>query len=389
MAVGIKMGTLFKDTKGLMRYIVRFLSNDGSGSMPEQKYYVGKEYTLPGNTFTKTGYNFGGWSADCEDGKRTLADQAVIKNLAKKNGFIVKLTAIWNGIRYYISYNKNFYDPADHQNMLNSQHTYGTTSNTRLNTYTRVGYTFQGWASSELGPAIYSNGYPVSTMTHIENKIIPFYAKWLPITYTVLYSGNNAKEGHTDSSEHTYDSAKSLSINGFVRSGYSFAGWSGQDGRSYSNGQTVLNLRNSPGTFTMIAQWVRNTITYLDDNDDSAKRISETPLKVDCTDFHYMKFKVRGNVEKCWAPGEDNWVTVDCGFRNIKSQFIMKGGNTGDPDTTHLHGEESPIYPWYQWLEITWDISFITGVQDFSAWVTYTPGGENWWVEAKNVVLYN
>lgn len=357
--------------------------------MPDQKYYVGKEYTLPGNAFTRTGYHFGGWNAECEDGYKTLSDRSTVINLAKKNGFIVKLTAIWNGVRYYVSYDKNHTDPNSSGTMTNSTHYYGTSSNTKLNAYTRKGYTFQGWAASDSGPAIYSNGYPVSTLTYVENRIVPFYAKWTPIKYTISYSGNNQTSGATGSSEHTYDSSKALNANGFIRSGYSFSGWTGQNGLSYTNGQSVLNLLSSPGTFTMVARWVRNAITYLDDNDSSAKRISESPLKVDCTDFRYMKFKVRGNVEYCWAPGISNWVTVDCGFLNIKSQFIMMGGNTGDPDSTGLHGTDSPIYPWHKWLEITWDISNITGMQDFSAWVTATPGAERWWVEAKNVVLYN
>ena len=49
------------------------------------------------------------------------------------------------------------------------------------------------------------------------NGSVTYYARWTPITYTVAYRGNGATGGSTASSGHTYDQAKALTSNGFVR----------------------------------------------------------------------------------------------------------------------------------------------------------------------------
>ena len=43
-------------------YTIRFNANGGTGTMANQTYEAGVEQTLPANTFTKTGYSFGGWA---------------------------------------------------------------------------------------------------------------------------------------------------------------------------------------------------------------------------------------------------------------------------------------------------------------------------------------
>lgn len=51
------------------------------------------------------------------------------------------------------------------------------------------------------------------------------YASWIPNKYTVTYNANNGT-GTTANSTHYYDEAKSLTANGFKRTGYTFLGWS-------------------------------------------------------------------------------------------------------------------------------------------------------------------
>lgn len=84
------------------------------------------------------------------------------------------------------------------------------------------------------------------------------YAHWTANTYTVSYNGNGATSGNTASSNHTYDSSKRLTTNGYVRDGYAFLGWSTSPNGSvqYSNGQNVSNLTTTNGaTINLYAQW--------------------------------------------------------------------------------------------------------------------------------------
>ena len=105
-----------------------------------------------------------------------------------------------------------------------------------------------------------------------------YVATWLPHTYTVNYNGNGNTGGSTNSSTHTYDVAKNLTTNGFIRSynvtyNYNYSGstnktvavasifknWNTQvsgNGTSYTNGQSVKNLTTvNGGQVNLYAQW--------------------------------------------------------------------------------------------------------------------------------------
>jgi uncharacterized repeat protein (TIGR02543 family) len=90
------------------------------------------------------------------------------------------------------------------------------------------------------------------------------YANWLANTYTVTYDGNGSTGGATANSAHTYDTAKSLTANGFTRTGHTFAGWatSASGAVAYANSASVLNLTSTPGTtVTLYAKWTANIYT--------------------------------------------------------------------------------------------------------------------------------
>lgn len=89
-------------------------------------------------------------------------------------------------------------------------------------------------------------------------------AKWKPITYTIQYNGNGNTSGSTASSSHTYDQAKALTANGFVKTGYTFEGWatSATGEVVYNNKQSVINLSSTQGAkITLYAQWRVNVLT--------------------------------------------------------------------------------------------------------------------------------
>ncbi len=93
-------------------------------------------------------------------------------------------------------------------------------------------------------------------------------AQWAPIRYTIAFDGNGGT-GTTASMEMKYDEGKKLTPNGFVRTGYQFAGWNTEmdgSGTAYSNMAAVANLTDQDGeTITLYAQWKRLSynITYM------------------------------------------------------------------------------------------------------------------------------
>lgn len=113
---------------------------------------------------------------------------------------------------------------------------------------------------------------PVSSIT--------LYAKWTPITYTVVYDKNEASKpgaavaGTTESSVHTYDAPKTLTPNGYSRSDFDFWRWNTKpdgSGTPYNDGAVVLNLSSEDGdTVTLYAQWAHFfTVTFNKNNTDA------------------------------------------------------------------------------------------------------------------------
>lgn len=146
-----------------------------------------------------------------------------------------------------LSYNANGGSVSPGSKTCSIGGTYGT-----LPTPTRTGYSFSGWYTSASG------GNQVSSSTKMGSSNTTIYAHWTANTYTVSYNGNGATSGNTASSNHTYDSSKRLTTNGYVRDGYAFLGWSTSPNGSvqYSNGQNVSNLTASNGaTINLYAQW--------------------------------------------------------------------------------------------------------------------------------------
>ena len=92
-----------------------------------------------------------------------------------------------------------------------------------------------------------------------EKKSTTLYAIWsAPHTYSVAYNGNGATSGSMSKSNHTYDTAKNLTTNGYTRNGYAFLGWSTSPNGSvqYGDGQSVSNLTATNGeTVNLYAQW--------------------------------------------------------------------------------------------------------------------------------------
>ena len=135
----------------------------------------------------------------------------------------------------------------------------------------KEGYTFDNWTGDK--PS--SNKTYIFTMStaDVENTA---HAK--ANTYTVVYDGNGATSGNTETSTHTYDEAKDLSANGYVREytitydynydgrdnttktvAYGFKGWNDDangNGNVYNDEQSVINLvHTNNGSKTLYANW--------------------------------------------------------------------------------------------------------------------------------------
>jgi uncharacterized repeat protein (TIGR02543 family) len=249
-------------------YTVVYDRNGGTGTMESSVHTYGVAKSLTANTFTRSGYTFTGWGTVAA-GPMVYGDEANVLNLTEISGETVILYAQWTVNTYTVTYNTN----GGTGLMANSEHTYGTAQNLRANTFTRVGYIFAGWATSNDGPVLYTDQQSVNNLTTTAGGTVILYAQWSEAganTYTVVYDRNGGT-GTMESSVHTYGVAKSLTANTFTRSGYTFTGWGtvAVGPVTYGDEANVLNLtETSGGTVILYAQWSAasaNTYTVIYD----------------------------------------------------------------------------------------------------------------------------
>lgn len=247
-----------------IKYTVEYDGNGATeGNMTSSTHTYDQSKKLTKNAYQKKGYIFQGWSK-VRNGEVDYNDEESVVNLTAQDGEVIILYAKWKAITYTIEYDGN---GATGGNTNSSKHNYDEEAPLTQNGYTKTGYTFKGWAESATGAKKYNDKQVVKNLTEIDGKVITLYAKWEPIKYTVVYSGNGATTGSTASSEHIYDVKKELTPNGFSKTGHTFKGWatSSSGSKVYSDKQEVENLTTENGrTVTLYAKWERNTynITY-------------------------------------------------------------------------------------------------------------------------------
>ena len=88
-------------------YVVRFNANGGSGSMDDQAFTYDAAQALTQNAFTRTHYDFKGWSTSSTASNATYTDKQSVSNLTAINGEKVTLYAVWAPKVYLVTIDLN------------------------------------------------------------------------------------------------------------------------------------------------------------------------------------------------------------------------------------------------------------------------------------------
>lgn len=211
-----------------IRYSVSYDLNGGEGGMfSVADYAYGDSWSIPkaGDTISRNGYRFAGWSLS-KNGSVVYVDGATVKNLASEQGATVTLYAVWEPIpTYTVHYDANGGSGGpENSDPVTEGEDYVIPDAVP----TRDGYKFLGWSENPAATqpnATYAAG---KTLTMTQN--LTLYAVWQKLgTYTITY-----KSGVSDSSvsnlppagKKTEGEPYILSSITPVREGYNFAGWS-------------------------------------------------------------------------------------------------------------------------------------------------------------------
>lgn len=231
-----------------INYSIKYNSNGGQGSMPSQVLSYDQTASLSNNLFTRTGYNFLGWSTSV-GGSVVYPNQASVTNLLDTSGGIVNLYAVWEKVHAVtLDSQGGLIDGSTNNysfNVIDNQ-TYGV----NLKTPTKKGHTFLGWYTLQTG------GTKVISSTKVTSSVT-LYAQWSINTYTISFESNGGSSviGITQ----TYNSTV-FKPNDPTRIGYSFVGWYSD---SALNNQVTFPYTMTDSNVIFYAKWQINQYSII------------------------------------------------------------------------------------------------------------------------------
>ena len=248
-------------------YTISYDANGGSGSMDSHSVAYGSTVKIKDNGFTApTGMKFAGWTTKSDgtnDGygwstTSALGWQGTWSYINGQYGIAnnaLKLYAQWQPITYTVKFDPNNGVGA----MENQSHTYGQTYSLTSNTFTREGYSFNGWNTKADGSGTnYSDGHKVSNLAATDEAQITLYAQWKVDNYTINYDLDGGSLSSNNPTSYNITST-TITLNAPVRAGYAFTGWTGSNGTTPQKNVSIP--AGSTGNKTFKANWQPNTYT--------------------------------------------------------------------------------------------------------------------------------
>jgi len=236
-------------TSTVTTYTLTYNGNGNtSGTAPvdaTSPYVSGATVTALGNTgsLAKTGSTFAGWNT-AANGSGTAQAAGSTFSMSAANTI---LYAQWTINNYIVSFDAN----TGSGSMINQTIAYGSSANLTSNSFIKTGYSFAGWNTLSNGTG---TSYTNSQSYTMGAANATLYAQWTPNNNTLIFDGNGATSGSTASQTIATNATANLTLNGFIRTGYNFTGWSTTAGGSviYADGASyTIGTSNS----TLYAVW--------------------------------------------------------------------------------------------------------------------------------------
>ena len=189
VTITFKYSQIIESTSNILNSILNFkfekvkyvnVSFDGNGGTVDlsskEVIYNGTYGELP--IPIREGYTFSGWAA-LKNGKEIITEDNVV-NIDSDH----TLYAQWNAKSYTIRFNSN----GGSGSMINQTILYDAVVPLSKNTFTKAGYKFLGWATSEDGEKAYND---MDSVVNLKlDGIVDLYALWVEDSYTVTFDYN-------------------------------------------------------------------------------------------------------------------------------------------------------------------------------------------------------
>ncbi len=199
---------------------------------------------------------------------------------------------------------------------------YGTTYGS-LAEIAREGYVFDGWYTGKNG-----TGEKITADTPVKSENITLYSSWTANKYKVTLNTNGADWGDDkEITDLTYDVEFTLPANDYLRTGYTFAGWSKTpDGEVlYTDKQTIKNVTaDEDGNAVLYAVWAPNKFNVQFDANTGTGTMapvqvayeSGAPLpecKFEKTGYNFVGWALSGAGNNLITPAQYSTLTITAG----------------------------------------------------------------------------
>ncbi|MBQ7353780.1 MAG: InlB B-repeat-containing protein, partial [Clostridia bacterium] len=223
-----------------------FNANGGEGVMANMTISTGNSSVLGECTYTRAGYTFKGWSTNASGGVEYETGDTYVMGTNPS----YTLYAVWQANNNTLVFDAN----GGSGSMSNMVASTGSSVTLTSNAFTRAGYIFKGWSTTENGTVEYGEN---ATYTMGTSSVNTLYAVWQANENTLVFNangGNGAMENMTIAT----DSQAKLSANAFVRAGYTFIGWSTTADGEVEYLDSVSYTMGASSTYTLYAVWQKN-----------------------------------------------------------------------------------------------------------------------------------
>ncbi|MGN0156610.1 MAG: InlB B-repeat-containing protein, partial [Lachnospiraceae bacterium] len=221
----------------------------------------GETICLTGDEFVRTGYTIASWNTK-PDGKGKKVANGEVTNLTATEGDTITLYAQWAIKNYTITYD---YDGGKVKKANPKSYTCETADIT-LNNPEKTGYVFEGYFTEDPHSEEFTGDEePVSVIPKGSNGDLHLYAKWRPISYTIIFKDSTGAEygdGFNEENarvEMEYNDMLIFTDNLFVKKGYTLSSWNSKEngkGTKYLVGRGYQNLTTEDGKEIIVyAQW--------------------------------------------------------------------------------------------------------------------------------------
>lgn len=228
-------------------YTIKYNANGGTGAPDASLKKHGTTITLSTVTPTRTGYKFTGWylTTDCT-GTKYSAGGSYSANES------ITLYACWTPQQYIVAYNANGGSNAPASQVKD----YNSTLTLTTDVPTKAGYDCVGWNTQANGLGVtYALGGEYSL-----NADITLYAVWDTAKYIITYdsNGGSGEPGYQSKLHGSSVTLKTSTVP--TRTGYTFTGWLGSDGVTYTSDAVY----SADSNLTLTAQWetIKYSVTY-------------------------------------------------------------------------------------------------------------------------------